>query len=82
MEFFVIYVGNAVDFSRGEGVGSMFVRVIHRFASFVHKLSLPTLRRELGVYVFSTVNPAGYYDYLYIYRSRVETNLSLNWGAL
>jgi hypothetical protein len=82
VEYFVIYVGNRVSFMRGERVRTMGIRVIHRFAGFLHRLSLPTLRREQGVYVFSTVNPSGYYDYLYIYKSRYTTNLSLNWGAI
>ena len=66
----------------GGGFMEMFKRVIHSFVGFLHMLSLPTLRSEQGVYVFSTVKLCGYYDYLYIYKSRCETNLSLHWGAL
>ncbi len=65
-----------------KGFGEIFLYVIHSFHSFLHTLYLPLRRVEQGVYVFSTVKPSGYYDYLYIHRSRCETNLSLNWGAL
>jgi len=61
--------------------GEIFPYVIHSFQSFLHTLYRPLRRVEQGVYVFSTTKPSGYYDYLYIHRSRCETNLSLNWGT-
>jgi hypothetical protein len=64
-----------------EGVSGIFRSVIHSFPGFLHMLYLPLRRIEQGVYPFSTVNPSGYYDYLYIHKSRCETNLSLNWGT-
>jgi len=65
-----------------EAFTGIFPYVIHSFQSFLHTLYRPLRRVEQGVYVFSTTKPSGYYDYLYIHRSRCETNLSLNWGAL
>ena len=57
-------------------------RFVHSFAPLVHSFSLSKSRIEQGFYLFSTSITAGYYDYLYIYRSGYTTNLSLNWGAL
>jgi len=54
---------------------------IHTYSSFFHRLSLLKHRSEQGFYSLSTYIRAGYYDYLYIHRSRCETNLSLNWGT-
>ena len=53
---------------------------IHSFSFFVHMLPKWKHRLEQGFSSLSTTNTAGYYDYLYIYRSNYETNLSLNWG--
>ena len=66
--------------SKEKGVGEM-VGSIHSYVRFIHSFSLSKLRCEQGFSLFSTHKPAGYYDYLYIYRSGYTTNLSLNWGA-
>jgi hypothetical protein len=66
--------------NEGKGVDEM-MESIHSYLRFIHSFSLSTLRREQGFSLFSTHKPAGYYDYLYIYRSGYTTNLSLNWGA-
>ena len=78
----VICVGKVLVFnSYRKGVGEM-VESIHSCLRFIHSFSLSKLRFEQGFSLFSTHITAGYYDYLYIYRSGYTTNLSLNWGAL
>ena len=75
-------VGNVLIIANEEkGVGEM-VGSIHSYMRFIHSFSLSKLRFEQGFSLFSTHITAGYYDYLYIYRSGYTTNLSLNWGAL
>jgi len=77
----VFYVGNLlIMVNEGKGVGEM-MESIHSYLRFIHSFSRSTLRREQGFSLFSTHITAGYYDYLYIYRSGYTTNLSLNWGA-
>jgi len=63
------------------GAGDM-AEFVHSYLRFIHSFSRSTLRFEQGFSLFSTYKKAGYYDYLYIYRSGYTTNLSLNWGAL
>ena len=54
---------------------------VHSYFMFIHKLSRSKHRFEQGFSSLYTDKPSGYYDYLYIHRSRCETNLSQNWGA-
>ena len=71
----VICVGKVLIIkNEKKGVGEM--------VESIHSFSRSTLRFEQGFSLFSTYKEAGYYDYLYIYRSGYKTNLSLNWGAL
>ena len=53
---------------------------VHRFEMVVHRFSFRKLRLQLGFSPLSTNKLSGYYDYLYIYKSRYETNLLKNWG--
>ena len=51
---------------------------IHSYLGVFHRLPQATPRFEQGFSSTSTASHSGYYDYLYIYRSRCETNLSLH----
>ena len=62
---------------KGKGV-TMFL--VHTFSRLIHMFWKLKHRTELGFSSLSTRKLPGYYDYLYIYKSRCETNLSLNWG--
>ena len=53
---------------------------VHIFSRLIHTLQELKRRVELGLSPLYTQKLPGYYDYLYIYKSRCETNLSLNWG--
>lgn len=64
-----------------EGMG-MVKGFIHSYSGVFHMLSQATPRYEQGFSSPSTTSRSGYYDYLYIYRSRCETNLSLSWETL
>jgi len=55
---------------------------IHSYPGVFHMLPQATLRHEQGFSSTSTASRSGYYDYLYLYRSRCETNLSLRWELL
>jgi len=61
---------------------AMIKGFIHSCFGVFHMLSQTTLRSEQGFSSTSTASRPGYYDYLYIYRSRCETNLSLCWETL
>ena len=64
-----------------KGVGKVDMRSsIHSYSVFIHKLFPGKHRFEQGFSLLSTTKPSGYYDYLYIHRSKYETNLSQNWG--
>jgi len=53
---------------------------VHIFSRFIHTVQELKRRGEQGFSSLYTRKLSGYYDYLYIYKSRCETNLSLNWG--
>ena len=54
---------------------------VHSYSLFIHRFYQATHCFEQGVSSLSTDKRSGYYDYRYIYRSRCETNISLNWGT-
>lgn len=55
---------------------------IHSYLGVFHMLPQATPCYEQAFSSISTASRSGYYDYLYIYRSRCETNLSLRWEML
>ena len=56
--------------------------LVHGFSLLIHNFHALKHRGEQGLYVLCTEKLSGYYDYLYIHKSRCETNLSLNWGRV
>ncbi len=54
---------------------------VHSFTPSIHTRATLTIAFEQGFSCLPTDVGSGYYDYLYIHRSRYETNLSLNWGT-
>jgi hypothetical protein len=62
---------------KGKGV---IMILVHIFSRLIHTVQELKRRGEQGFSSLYTQKLPGYYDYLYIYKSRCETNLSLNWG--
>ena len=61
--------------------GHVITTAIHRYVPVFHTTKGRYKGFEQGFSSLPTGVVSGYYDYLYIYRSRCETNLSLNWGT-
>ena len=71
---------NLGGLTREKDVGAMRQSYTQIFPLVINKLYKTNSCVEQGFYNLPTENRSSYYDYLYIYKSRCETNLSLNWG--
>ena len=76
-----VWVRPIVTRVKREGM-AMIKGFIHSYSGVFHMFSQATPHCEQGFSATSTAYRSGYYDYLYIYRSRCETNLSLRWERL